>query len=259
MSTIDEETAHAQEDLTKIRPPGGAGAILADPPLAFETRSPKGEGRAPQHHYGCMSFEELATLPVGDLAAPDCFLFLWVPPRSVFLVEPLMQAWGFSFSGLAFTWAKLNKNVVGPHVCVSDGRKSDFFMGNGFGTRHNAELCWLGRRGKPKRLDLGVRELIVSPVREHSRKPDEVYRRIERLCAGPYVELFARQRWSGWIAWGDQVDEFQPQPVSDVRESWDSMWTRPFGLTDSERKEIERPENFPDLFDFLKRKPGGAA
>ncbi len=75
-------------------------------------------------------------------------------------------------------------------------------------TRANIELCWLGRRGNPIRLDKGVRELIVAPRREHSRKPDEVFERIERYCAGPYLDLFARQRRPGWTVWGDQVDKF---------------------------------------------------
>ena len=87
----------------------GAGAILADPPLAFKTRSPKGEGRTPQHHYSCLTIGELATLPVSSIAAADAFLFLWVPLRSVFVVRPLMEARGFAFSGSAFAWVKLNK------------------------------------------------------------------------------------------------------------------------------------------------------
>ena len=173
-----------------------AGAILADPPLAFQTRSLKGEGRSPQHHYACLSFDELATLPVAGLAAADCFLFLWIPLRSVFLVKPLMSVWGFAFSGSAFVWVKQNKRGVG------------WFMGGGYGTRHNAEVCWLGRRGSPKRLSKGVRELIVTPIREHSRKPDEVYERVEALCAGPYVEVFARQRWPRWFPIGDETDRF---------------------------------------------------
>lgn len=82
-------------------------------------------------------------------------------------------------------------------------------MGGGYGTRKNAEICWLGRRGNPKRRSRDVRELIVAPRREHSRKPDEQYGRIERLCAGPYLELFARQQRPGWIALGDEVNKFQ--------------------------------------------------
>ena len=53
-----------------------------------------------------------------------------------------------------------------------------------------------------------MRELIIAPVREHSRKPDEVYERIEEYCDGPYLELFARNRRPGWVSWGDQVDLF---------------------------------------------------
>jgi hypothetical protein len=57
---------------------GPAGAILADPPLRFKTWSKKGEGRSPQHHYACLTFEQLATLPMRDLAAADSWLFLWI-------------------------------------------------------------------------------------------------------------------------------------------------------------------------------------
>lgn len=173
-----------------------AHAILADPGLAFVTRSPKGEGRTPQHHYRCMSFGELAALPIRKCAAPDCFLLTWVPLRSVYLVKPLMTAWGFEFSGAGFAWAKQNP------------KGSGWFMGTGYGTRHNVEVCWLGRRGSPRRKSAGVRELIVAPVREHSRKPDEIYRRIEALCDGPYLELFARQQWPGWTCIGDESDRF---------------------------------------------------
>jgi N6-adenosine-specific RNA methylase IME4 len=173
-----------------------AGAVLADPPIAFHAYSASGESRCPQRHYRCSPLDGLAQLPVAKIAAADCFLFLWIPLRSIDLVNPLMQAWGFGFSGSAFAWAKQNKSGVG------------WFMGNGFGTRHNAEICWLGRRGRPQRVSKGVRELIVAPVREHSRKPDEVYRRIEALCDGPYVELFARQQWPGWICVGDESGKF---------------------------------------------------
>jgi N6-adenosine-specific RNA methylase IME4 len=93
-------------------------------------------------------------------------------------------------------WVKTNK------------KKPGFFMGAGYTTRKNVEISWLGRRGNPRRLSKSVRELIIAPRREHSRKPDEVYGRIEQFCAGPYVELFARQQRPGWLVWGDQVDRF---------------------------------------------------
>jgi N6-adenosine-specific RNA methylase IME4 len=107
-----------------------------------------------------------------------------------------MNAWGFRFSGSGFVWPKLNPKGQG------------FAFGGGFTTRKSTEVCWLGRRGRPRRNAKDVRELIIAPRRQHSRKPDETYGRIERFCDGPYVELFARQRWPGWLAWGDQVDSF---------------------------------------------------
>ena len=148
-----------------------------------------------------MTFEQLAAIPVANVAAADCFLLLWIPLRSVFLVKPLMRAWGFAFSGAGFTWVKQNRSGMG------------WFMGGGYGTRHNVEICWLGRRGSPRRKSAGVRELIIAPVREHSRKPDEIYLRVEALSNGPYIELFARQQWPGWTCVGDEVGKFQREAV----------------------------------------------
>jgi N6-adenosine-specific RNA methylase IME4 len=175
-----------------------AGVILIDPPLAFKTWSRKGEHRAPQAYYDCMSFDELAAIPLLEIAAPDCFLFSWIPPRSVDLVRPLIEAWGFKFSGLGFSWAKQNPSGKG------------WAMNGGYSTRKNVELCWEGKRGRPKRRSYGVRELIVAPRREHSRKPDEIYDRIEALCDGPYLEIFARQQWPGWVCVGNEVDKYAP-------------------------------------------------
>jgi N6-adenosine-specific RNA methylase IME4 len=82
-------------------------------------------------------------------------------------------------------------------------------MGSGYWTRANSEVCLLATRGNPKRLDAGVRQAIVEPRRQHSRKPDCVHDRIERLVAGPYLELFARQRRPNWDCWGNQTDKFR--------------------------------------------------
>jgi len=53
-----------------------------------------------------------------------------------------------------------------------------------------------------------VRELILAPRREHSRKPDEFYRRVEQYCEGPFADLFAREQRPGWDVWGDEVGRF---------------------------------------------------
>ncbi len=82
-------------------------------------------------------------------------------------------------------------------------------MGMGYWTRQEAEICHLFKRGKPKRLSRGVRSVIRAPRREHSRKPDEQYDRIEALVEGPYLEMFSRQNRSGWTSWGNQTEMFE--------------------------------------------------
>jgi len=78
-------------------------------------------------------------------------------------------------------------------------------MGLGYWSRANAEMCLLGTIGHPKRKQKNVHSLIVSQRREHSRKPEEIYGRIERLVDGPYLEMFARHRRNGWACWGNEV------------------------------------------------------
>ena len=83
------------------------------------------------------------------------------------------------------------------------------YMGLGYWTRANTEPCLLATRGNPKRINADVRQAIIEPRREHSRKPPGVHARIERLVAGPYLELFARARQTGWDAWGNEIDKFR--------------------------------------------------
>ena len=85
---------------------------------------------------------------------------------------------------------------------------ADYFIGMGYWTRANPELCLLATRGKPPRWAKDVRRLVVERRREHSRKPDCVRARIERLVAGPYLELFARETKPGWDCWGNQLALF---------------------------------------------------
>ena len=170
------------------------GAIMADPPWNFKTWSKKGQGRSASRHYHITPFADLC-VPDDVRLADDCVLFLWVTDPTLPLGLQLMGDWGFTYKTVAFTWVKTTK----------DG--SRWLIGCGYWTRANPEMCLLGTRGKPKRISRSVPQLLISPRREHSRKPDEVYGRIEALVPGPYVELFARHRWPGWDAWGDELDQ----------------------------------------------------
>lgn len=183
------------------------GTILADPPWLFRTRTEKGRGRSPEIHYPCMKIADIAALPVGWLAADNCALFLWTVCPHLHNALKVIDDWGFTFKTVAFTWAKPKKES---RIC-REGVPLDsrlFAMGTGYWTRANAELCLLATRGRPKRLDKGVSQMVVEPRREHSRKPDCVRDRIQQLVAGPYIELFARSGHLGFDSWGDEVGVF---------------------------------------------------
>jgi N6-adenosine-specific RNA methylase IME4 len=169
------------------------GAIYADPPWSFRNWSAKGTGRNAVSHYDCLDFDALASLPVADLAADDCALFLWAVDPLLPRAFDLIRAWGFEYKTVAFYWVKLN---------TAAKHEADYW------TRANPEQCLLATRGKPSRKAKDVRRLVVEKRREHSRKPDCVRERIERLVAGPYVELFSRVTKSGWDCWGDQAALF---------------------------------------------------
>ena len=172
--------------------------ICADPPWTFKTWSSKGKGRSPEQHYDCMSMEDLCALPVIDLLSDDALLFLWTTFPLIFDAPRLALAWGFAqYSGSGFVWVKTNKT------------KEGLSWGLGYGTRKNAECCLVFKRGNGiKRVDAGVHEVIMSPKRKHSQKPDDAYTRIEKLYGNNLinpVELFARERRDGWYVWGDEV------------------------------------------------------
>lgn len=192
-------------------PPGPFGAILADPPWAFRPWSLKGAGRSPDgpslkhgqaaRHYKTMDLPGIIDLDVGEVAAKDSALFLWAVDSMLPEALRVGAAWGFTFKTVAFTWAK------------TDLARERFHMGMGYWTRGNPEMCLLFTRGKPKRLSASVRQLVVAPRREHSRKPDVIRERIEDLVGGPYLELFARQAAPGWQAWGNEVGKFDKRSL----------------------------------------------
>ena len=193
---------------------GKYGAILADPPWHFQPWVGGGgrwngdkqkpvytPSRAPA--YSTMSFEQIAALPVKDLIASNAVLFLWGIWYYLPQALETITAWGFEYKSCAFCWQK------------ADIRQQDMFKeqydgqwGLGYWTRQNSEFCLLATRGSPKRLKADIQQGIIAPRREHSRKPDGIHERIERLVAGPYCELFARQSRPGWDRWGNETTKF---------------------------------------------------
>jgi len=180
------------------------GAILADPPWAFATWSDRGKGRSAEQHYPVMEFRDLALLPVEKLAAPDCVLFLWTTWPRLIQGLHLIAAWGFEYKTCGFDWMKADVRQI--DLFRDD---ADSAIGMGYWTRANTEPCLLATRGKPRRLHTDVRQSIIAPRREHSRKPEDVHERIERLVAGPYLELFARESTRpDWTFFGNETTRF---------------------------------------------------
>jgi len=183
--------------------------ILADPPWSFRVYSGKDKQSSAERYYDTMSLDDIKALPVKRLAADDCALFLWgVCPEVPGALE-VISAWGFEFKTKAFTWIKTTAGG-GLHT------------GMGYWTRANSEDVWFATRGSPRcedvwfatrgspqRLAMDVHQPIFAPVGKHSEKPDEVHKRIERLLAGPYLELFARSERDGWVTWGNELNADQ--------------------------------------------------
>lgn len=185
------------------------GVIYADPPWSFRNWSARGTGRNAVSHYDCLNSDAIAALPIADLAADDCALFLWATDPLLPRAFELIEAWGFEYKTVGFYWVKLN---------ATPKHDADYFTGLGYWTRANPEQCLLATRGKPPRRAKDVRRLVVDKRREHSRKPDCIRERIERLIAGPYLELFARETKPGWDCWGAQVALFNQGPVTTRRQ-----------------------------------------
>ena len=143
-----------------------------------------------------MSIDELCALPVETLAEKDCLLFLWATFPQLPEALRLIKAWGFTFKTVAFVWLKLNR------------KSPTWFYGLGYWTRGNAEICLLAKRGHPKRYSKSVHQFIISPVAEHSKKPDITREKIIALAGDlPRAELFARQKTPGWDVWGNELGQ----------------------------------------------------
>ena len=177
-------------------PQGKFKCILADPPWSFQIWSAKGNKKSPSRHYSCMSLEDICALPVSQLTDDDGVLFLWTTDPFLQKAFEVIQAWDYTYKTMGFVWVKSNRTKLG------------FFHGTGYWTRANPEYLLLATKGSPKRIHKNIDTLLIAPRREHSRKPEEIYAKIEGLVAGPRLELFARSQRPGWTCWGDETDKF---------------------------------------------------
>ena len=166
--------------------------IYADPPWKYERYGCQG---AAEQQYPTMSIDEICDLPVGNICEKDAVLFLWTTFPKLREALKVIDAWGFEYKTIAFLWLKQNRSGKG------------WFYGLGFWTRGNAEICLLATKGHPKRKSNKVHQFIISPLRGHSKKPDETRDKIVQLVGElPRIELFAREKTDGWDVWGNEVE-----------------------------------------------------
>jgi N6-adenosine-specific RNA methylase IME4 len=176
---------------------GGASVVLADPPWAYESNGAPASARpslergekphSVEHYYGTMTAEQIAAMPVAEMAAPDSVLFLWATVPLLPEAFMVMKAWGYRYKTM-LTWHKLNGK------------------GMGYWFRGVTEHLLLGVRGNVKAFRSLQRNLIECKVGRHSAKPDQFHELIEKVCAPPYLELFSRRARPGWSHFGNQVE-----------------------------------------------------
>ncbi len=161
--------------------------VYADPPWRYNDKQDTDYYGGAEKHYGTMPLEEIAALPVGNIAEKDAVLFLWTTSPLIFDSKQIFEAWGFTYKSM-FVWDKVKTG-----------------MGHYNSVRH--ELLLICTRGSctpdtPKMFD-SVQSIERSE--NHSEKPQQFREIIETLYAGDKIELFARTKRDGWDVWGNEV------------------------------------------------------
>ena len=183
ITPVAPEDACTTEDLTRLVADGRRyGCIYADPPWQYGNQ---GTRAATGNHYSGMAIEELMAMPIQDLAADNAHLHLWTTNAFLFESLKIMEAWGFEYKS-CFVWVKPQ-------------------MGLGNYWRVSHEFMLFGLRGKKPFGSRSEMSWGQYPRSIHSRKPDEIRKKIETVSGGPYLELFGRMPVRGWTVYGNQI------------------------------------------------------
>lgn len=193
--TLERELVQITRTWAELRPYGGFRFMMIDPPWYFSGNSEAKPARNARAHYQTRPLAWVKRLPVRDVLAADALVWLWATNPCLEQAFEAARSWGLRYV-TAGTWGKVTTKGA-PH------------MGGGHVLRGCNEPFLILAKGKPKVRDRGVRGMILSRRREHSRKPEEAYAAAERICPdGPRFDVFARQVRPGWTAFGNQTDHF---------------------------------------------------
>lgn len=168
-----------------VEPSGKYRVFYADPPWKYGDQLTESYGST-KYHYPVMSISDLCLLPIKELSEENAVLFMWVTSPLLDECWAVIKAWGFEYK-TSFVWDKIKHN-----------------MGHYNSVRH--ELLLVCTKGSclpdsPKLID-SVQSIERT---EHSKKPDEFRNIIDQLYThGKKIELFARGKYDGWDAWGNE-------------------------------------------------------
>jgi N6-adenosine-specific RNA methylase IME4 len=159
--------------------------IVADPPWLYRQGGPT-TGFAPLRPppYSMMAVEDIAALPVGELAGKSAHLYLWTTNKYLRHAFDIAHEWGFKPSQ-TLTWCKPAQGI-GPGGAFSN--TTEFVL-----------YCRRGSLGYKSRVDTTWWNWQRGP---HSVKPPAFLDVVEAVSPGPYVELFCRSPRFGWDSWG---------------------------------------------------------
>jgi len=171
--------------------------IYADPPWAYRNIKTGGSLKSgAAQKYPTMELQEICSLPVKDISEDDSCLFLWATVPLLPEGLEVMRAWEFKYKTSVF-WRKIMS------------------LGLGYWFRGQVEICLIGIRGKIKPFRLQISNFIQSKAEMHSKKPTVMYSIIESTGLEPKIELFARERRTGWDAWGLEVPDRNQSLISE--------------------------------------------
>lgn len=173
-------------------PKGRYSVVYADPPWRYWA----GGWKNAMQHYDCLEVDDIANIPIQEISAENCILFMWATFPALPEAFRIIEAWGFKYSTVGFVWVKSKKDGTG------------FAFGTGNWTRANAEICLIATKGTIERKDASISQIIYTPLEEHSKKPAIVRDKIIQLVGNlQKIELFARQKTEGWDFWGKEMEE----------------------------------------------------
>lgn len=177
----NDEPGCTADDLSKVT--AKFGCIYADPPWQYGNQSTRA---STDNHYSTMSLDEIAALPVPELAAEKCHLHLWTTESFLEDAIALLRGWGFERKS-GFIWVK-------PQLGI----------GNYWRCSH--EIMLLGVKGGLTFPPTNIKSWIEHDRTKHSSKPEAVRKLIEQVSPGPYLELFGRKAVHGWTVWGNEIE-----------------------------------------------------